>query len=308
MQITVMGAGAMGGYFGARLAAAGHEVTLVARGAHLAALQEHGLRLHSPKGDLHLPGLRAVGDVGAAGQADVILFTVKNGDLEAAAASLKPTLREETMVVTCQNGVSAPDRLAGIIGKPHVVPGVARLPGDIEAPGVIRHSAPFDMLSFGEADGGQSPRCDAFAAALEEAGCMVQQPGNIRHDLWAKFVMQASFASVTALTRLDIGPLRESAESAGLIRESMAETEAVGRAVLPDLPQGLADTAWGLLSEKLPPTTHASMLDDLNRGKPIETAYLSGDVVRLGAKHGVATPIHATFARLLAPYAAGPPA
>jgi len=305
MEIVVMGAGAIGGYFGARLAAAGHAVTLVARGPHLAALQENGLILHSPKGDLHLPDIRAVGDISQAAPADIVLFMVKNYDVEAAARAILPTLRPDTMVVTCQNGVSAPQRLAKIIGQRHVVPGVARFPGDISAPGVIRHTAPFDKLSFGESSGGQSQRCDAFAAALSGAGCMVEQPENIHHDFWAKFVMQASFASITALTRLDIGPLRSCADTVTLFHDALAETEAVGRAVMPDLPEGLSDIAWDILENRLPDHTHASMLDDLLRGKPIENAYLSGEVARLGAAHGVPTPIHSAFSRALAPFEAG---
>lgn len=307
MKIVVMGAGAIGGYFGARLAAAGHAVTLVARGAHLAALQKNGLRLHSPKGDLHLPDMRAVGDISEAGPADIILFMVKNYDVEAAARSVARAVRPGTMVITCQNGVSAPERLAAIIGAAHVVPGVARFPGDVSAPGVINHTAPFDKLSFGEWGGGQSARCDAFASALEAAGCTAQQPANIHHDLWAKFVMQASFASITALTRLDIGPLRSCPETVALFHHAMAETEAVGRAVMPDLPPGLAQAAWALLDTRLPDHTHASMLDDLLRGKPIENAWLSGDVARLGGEYGVSTPIHAAFARALAPFEAGGP-
>lgn len=308
MKIAVMGAGAMGGYFGARLAAGGQDVTLIARGAHLAAIKKNGLRLISPKGDLHLPDIRAVATPDEVGPVDVVLFMVKNYDVEDAGRSIAPLLGPDTMVVTCQNGVSAPDRLAAIIGEEHVVPGVARLPGDIAEPGVIRHSAQFDRLSFGEAGGGSSARCEAFHAALAAAGCMPDVQANIRHDLWAKFIMQASFASITSLTRLDIGPLRNTPATVELIRESMAETERVGRAVVPDLPEGYVDLAWNILGTMLPPETHASMLDDLNRGRRIENAYLSGDVVRLGAAHGVPTPIHAVFARALAPYEAGPPA
>lgn len=308
MKIAVMGAGAMGGYFGARLAASGQDVTLIARGAHLAALQENGLRLISPKGDLHLPDIKAVATPDEVGPVDVILFMVKNQDVEEAGNAIIPMIAPGTMVVTCQNGVSAPDRLAGIIGTEHVVPGVARLPGDIAAPGVIRHSAEFDRLSFGEMGGGTSERCEAFRSALETAGCMPTVHTCIRHDIWAKFVMQASFASITALTRLNVGPLRACPETVALIRASMEETERVGRAIHPDLPEGNADMAWTLLNTLLPPGTHASMLDDLNRGKPIENAYLSGDVVRLGAQYGVATPIHSVFAQALAPYESGTPA
>ncbi len=307
MKIAVMGAGALGGYFGGRLSAAGHEVTLIARGAHLEALQKDGLHLISPKGDLRLPDIRAVATPAEVGPVDVILFMVKNYDVESAAAAIRPMIRDDTMIVTSQNGVTAPDRLAEVVGAAHVIPGVVRMPGDIKAPGVIRHSARFDRLTIGEFSGGRSARCEAFRDALVQAGCMGEIADNIRHDLWAKFIMQATFASITALTRLNIGPLRDSSEATQLIKDACAETDRVGRAVMPDLPKDLPAAAWAILSQ-LPDTTHASMLDDLNRGNRIENRYLSGDVVRLGAEHGVETPIHSVFARALAPYEGGAPA
>ncbi len=308
MKFAVMGAGAMGGYFGGRLAAAGHDVTLIARGAHLAALQENGLTVISPKGDLHLPNISAVATPDEVGPVDVILFMVKNYDVADAGTAIRPMLGPDTFAVTCQNGVSAPDRLAEIIGADRVIPGVARIPGEVSAPGVIRHRADFDRLNFGEFNGGQSARTDALFAALVEAGCMPSQPENIRHDLWTKFVMQASFASITTLTRLDIGPLRQDPKSSALIIAAMEEAEEVARAVLPDLAENITQTVWPFINEVLPATSHASMLDDLNRGRRIENAYLSGDVVRFGRKHCIETPIHETFARALAPFENGPPA
>ncbi len=307
MKVAVMGAGAMGGYFGARLSAAGHDVTLIARGAHLEALQKYGLRLISPKGDLHLPEIRAVATPEEAGAADVVLFMVKNHDVPAAGEAIRPIVGPETMVVTCQNGVSAPDRLAEVIGWDAVVPGVARMPGDIAEPGVIRHSASFDSLAFGEISGGQSMRTEKLHDALIGANVMAELPGHILHNLWTKFIMQATYASMSSLTRLDLGPLRQNPDSFALLRAAMEEALAVARAAVPDLPDNVIDAGWDHLKNVLPADSHASMLDDLTRGKPIENAFLSGDVVRIGRKHGVPTPIHETFARALAPYEAGSP-
>ena len=306
MRILVMGAGALGGYFGARLQAAGHDVTYVARGAHLAALRAEGLRLESPRGDLHLPEVRAVEDPAAAPEPDIVLFTVKNYDLEAAARALAPVLPAHAMVVTCQNGVSAPDRLAAVIGAQPVVPGVARIPGEVAAPGVIRHTGVLDVLSFAETDGRLSERVAAFRDALAEAGTRPTVPENILHDLWLKFVSQSVLASMTALTRLDMGPLRRDPAARQLFFDAMQETSAVGRAVVPDLPGDIVDTAWSWV-EQLPETMHASMLDDLLRGKPLENDWLSGDVVRLGREAGVPTPIHAVFHAALSPFATGAP-
>lgn len=302
MKVLVMGAGALGGYFGGRLAAAGHEVIFIARGAHLDAMRSGGLRIESPKGDLLLDRVTATDDPREAGQVDVVLFTVKNRDVETAARAILPALGPDSFAVTVQNGVTAPDRLAAVIGGERAVPGVARTPGEIAAPGVVRHTAPFDILRFGEADGRASERTRAFAAALSEAGPDAAAIENIRHELWSKFCMQATLASLTALTGLDVGPLLETEPSARLFRDAIAETHAVGRAALPGLPDDLAERNWDFV-RKLPPHMHASMLDDLRRGRPIEHEYLSGDVVRIGRQHGVPTPIHDVLYAALKPIA-----
>ncbi len=307
MRIAVMGAGALGGYIGGRLAAAGHQVTLIARGTHLEALQSNGLRIQSPKGDLHLHNVDATGDPSAVGIVDVVMFMVKNYDVEDAADAIKPMLSAKTMVVTCQNGISAWERLGKIIGVEKVVPGVARFPADIAAPGVIRHTAENDVLSFGEVDGTASERCQSFKDALDGAGITTIIPDNIIHDLWTKFIVQSALSSMTALTRLDIGPLRDNPISRQLFLDAMNEADLVGRAVVPELPLGNVEQSWKFLGS-LPRTMHASMLDDLNNGKPIEVNYLSGDVVRLGKLYGVPTPIHNVLNAALQPYLNGPPA
>ena len=306
MKIAVMGAGALGGYFGGRLSNAGHDVTLIARGAHLAALQTNGLQIKSPNGDLHLKDISATDNPADVGPVDVVMMMVKTYDLAEAGRAAKAMIADQTMVVTCQNGVSAPDILAPIIGAKHIVPGVARIPGEISAPGVIRHNAPFDILILGERDTTVSERVQRFHDALRDAGTSPTIAENINHELWSKFIGQATLASITALTRLNIGPLLDCPQTEQLFRDAMSEVEQVGRAVDPTLPAGLAGQNLDFL-RKFPRHMHASMLDDLNRGKPIENEALSGDVVRLGAAHGVPTPIHAVFAAALQPFAGGTP-
>lgn len=302
MKIAVMGAGALGGYFGARLQQAGHDVWFIARGAHLAAMRDSGLTVHSPKGDMVLDRVQATGDPAEVGPVDLVLFMVKNRDVESAAQQLAPMLHPGTTVVTCQNGISAWTRLGAVIGPDRVVPGVARIPGEITRPGVITHTAPLDILIFGEAAGGVSDRCRALRDALAAAGTTPQMTETILHELWSKFCGQAALASITTLTGLDIGPLRDNPDSRQLFRDAIAEAVQVGRAEVPDLPDDLLERNWKFV-EILPPHMHASMLDDLRNGKPLEHAYLSGDVVRLGRKHGIATPIHWTFYAALKPVA-----
>jgi 2-dehydropantoate 2-reductase len=302
VKIAVMGAGALGGYFGGRLAQSGHDVWLIARGAHLKALQDDGLRIISPKGDAHIKKISATNDPADVGEAEIVLFMVKNIDVEPAAQAIKPMLGTETMVVTCQNGVTAWKRLANIVGDKHVVPGVARTPGQISKPGTIKHTATLDMLLFGEIDGSRSERCETLHNALSEAGSSPVIADNILHELWSKFCGQSALASLATLTGLDIGPLRDNEVSARLFKDAIVEAIQVGRAAVDDLPDDLLQKNWDFVT-RLPATMHASMLDDLRQGKPLEHEYLSGDVVRLGRQYGVPTPIHSTLYAALKPRA-----
>jgi len=303
MKIAVMGAGAIGGYFGGRLAQAGHDVWLIARGAHLAAMQDDGLRITSPLGDAHVSDIHATGDPAEVGPVDVVMFMVKNRDVEAAAEAIKPMLRDDTLVVTCQNGVSAHERLGAVIGMHHVVPGVARIPASVPTPGTIKHDSDFEILLFGELDGSETARCQRLADALNDSPAATGLLSTtILNDLWAKFCSQSALASLTTLTGLDIGPLRENPVSGELFQNAIAEACAVADAILPDFPDTALEQYWGFI-QRLPGTMHASMLDDLRAGKPLEHEFMSGEVVRLGAKHGVPTPIHSVLYAALKPIA-----
>jgi len=304
MKIAIMGAGALGGYFGGRLAQAGNEVWLIARGAHLDALQNDGLHIISPKGDAHLSNIRATDDPSEAGIADIIMFMVKNRDVEAAAEAIKPMIGPDTLIVTCQNGVSAWERLGAIVGARHVIPGVARIPGEITRPGVITHTAELDILLFGEPDGSASTRCQMLFDLLTDAGTTPVVADNIQHELWSKMCGQSALASLTTLTGLDIGPLRENPVSAELFKNVIFEAWQVGRAIIADLPPDVPEHNWNFV-ERLPGHMHASMLDDLRRDKPLENEYLSGEIVRLGASHDAATPVHSVLYAALKPIADG---
>ncbi len=304
MDILVMGAGALGGYFGGRLADAGHTVTFVARGAHLEALQQMGLKIQSPAGDLHLPEVNATHEPEPGANADIVLFLVKNFDVEAAAETLLPSLKPDSVIVTLQNGVSAHQRLGDIVGHDRVVPGIAFIPADVKAPGVVRHGAPLQKLVFGK--GRNAARIDKLATALKGVGVEVAVSDQVDVMLWTKFVFLSAFSAITTLTRLDIGPLRANPETADLFRRAMEETAAVGKAVCPDLPDGTAEAQWQFL-QSMPDNVHASMLDDLLRGKRLELNYLSGEVSRIGREHGIATPLHDFVTAALQPYVNGAP-
>jgi 2-dehydropantoate 2-reductase len=306
MRIGIMGAGALGGYFGGRLVAAGYDVSMIARGAHLLAMQENGLQITSPMGDLHVPVVNAVSDPAEVGVVDVVMLLVKNYDVAEASRAIAPMIGPETMVTTFQNGVSAPGIVGDIVGAEKVVAGVARIPASIPEPGKINHTAPYDTMVFGEVDGAVTPRVQRFSDALAAAGTTPVISENILHDLWIKFIMQATLSAMTTLTRLDIGPLRENEASRELFIAASLEAENVGRAIVPDLPEDLAAENWEFLMG-FTRNMHASMLDDLLRGKRLEVNSMSGEVVRLGKLHGVETPIHSVFNAALQPFVEGAP-
>lgn len=298
----MIGAGGVGGYFGARLQAAGSAVSFVARGSHLAALQHNGLRLQSPKGDLHLPSVQATDDPAQIGPVDVVFLTVKMYDLEAAAIAAASLIGAETAVITLQNGVEAVDIVAAHVGREQVVGGVAYVAAVIAEPGLIRHTS-LDALIFGELDGRRSERLAALEAACLGAGFGARVSDQIELDLWSKFARLSVFSGMTAVTRSPIGVLRGDPELFAMLQAACEETIAVGRARGVPLPPGLMEEILQMV-HSLPYQAKASMLEDLERRRRLELPWLSGAVVRLGREVGVATPIHQFIAAVLKPLAA----
>ncbi len=305
-SFAVMGTGGVGGTFGARLAAAGYAVTFIARGAHLAAIREGGLRLLSPDGDLTIDPARATEDVAEIGPVDVVLFAVKLYDTEAAGRALEPLIGAETAVLSLQNGVEAEAQLAAIVGPEHVMGGVAQIAAVIEQPGVIRHSSPFARIIFGELDGRRSRRAEALLAACERAGIDAVLSAEIEKEIWIKFVFLATFSAVTTLTGLTAGPIRDDTDLRAVTARALNEVVAVGRAKGIPLDQAFGAEDLGLI-DTLPPEMKSSMQQDLERGKRLELEQLSGAVARMGAALGVATPVHHTVYAALKRHAGGAP-
>jgi 2-dehydropantoate 2-reductase len=303
MRIVIIGAGGVGGYFGARLIAAGEDVTFVARGAHLAAVQTTGLRVESPKGDLHLREVSATDDVRAVGKADVVLLTVKMYDLESAAAMVSPLIGRNSVVITLQNGVEAVDIVAKQVGRAHVAGGVAYVAAVIAEPGLIRHTS-LDALIFGELDGRRSERLVALEAACRRAGFSARASDHIDVDLWSKFSRLSVFSGMTAVTRSPIGVLRSDPELLAMLQAACEETALVARARGIALPDALMQEIMRMV-EELPYHAKSSMLEDLERGRRLELPWLSGAVVRLGREAGIPTPIHTFIATVLKPHVNG---
>jgi 2-dehydropantoate 2-reductase len=303
LRIAIAGSGGVGGYFGGRLAAGGADVTFIARGAHLRALRANGLRIESPKGDLHLASVTATDDPSTIGPVDAVLFAVKLYDAESAAALLPPLIGADTVIVPLQNGVDAAATVANAVGPAHVAGGVAYVSAVVSEPGVIRHTA-LDRLAFGELDGTRSPRLERLFDACRTSGFQATFSDHIDVEIWSKFVRLSVLSGMTSVTRSPIGPLRDDPDLLAMMQAAVLEAMAVARKKGLALPAGAFDETMKTL-QSLPPQTKASMLEDLERGKRLELPWLSGAVVRLGHEVGVETPIHRFIATVLQPHVNG---
>ena len=303
VRIAIVGSGGVGGYFGARLAAAGTDVAFIARGAHLKALQTSGLRVVSPKGDVHLPQVTATDDPSTIGPADVVFFTVKRYDSESASALLPPLVGSQTVVVTFQNGIDSVDLLTSAVGRERVAGGVAHVQAAIVEPGIIRHTA-LDLLIFGELDGSPSARLQALHECCVRAGFDGKLSDRIYDELWLKFVRLTSLSGMMAATRSPLGVIRDDEDLWMLLQAAIMEAMAVAHAKGIQFPPNT-------LSEMLrhiggmPPHAKSSMLEDLEHGRRLELPWLNATLVRIGEEVGVPAPIHRFIATVLKPFVSG---
>jgi len=300
MRIAIFGAGAVGGYFGGRLAQVGEEVTFIARGEQLRALHDRGLRVDSLKGDFVVRPVRATDDPAQVGIVDVILVGVKAWQVPQAAEAMRPLVGPETFVVPLQNGVEAPDQLVEVLGADHVLGGLCRIVSFVTEPGHVRHAGLEPYVAFGELDNRPSERADRLQAAFARAGVTAEVPADVRVAMWEKFLFIASFSGVGAVTRAPAGVLRELPETRRMLEQAMHEVLAVAHAhgiALPDdsIPRTMA------LVDGLPPGGTASMQRDVMAGRPSELESQNGAAVRLGREAGVATPLHTFIYHSLKP-------
>ena len=311
MRIAVMGAGGVGGYFGAKLAKAGNDVAFVARGRHLAAMRERGLIVRSALGDMTIePPAIPLGstsftdDPAVLAPADVVFFAVKLWDTEAAAAAIRPLLARGGVVVPFQNGVESIERIGAVVGDDRVMGGVAYIAATIGEPGVIVHTGTMARLRFGAVHAKQQSAAEALHAACKGAGIDAELLADIRRALWEKFAFLASFAGVTSVARQPMGVIRADpdlrAALEAAIREAWAVARAKGIALADDFVAQQMKFADGLPAEM-----KSSMLNDLTSGNRLEAPWLPGAVARMGRAAGVATPVHATLFAALKPYCDG---
>lgn len=307
MRFAVVGSGAVGGYYGAKLALAGHKVSFVARGEHLRAIRERGMLIWSPLGDFTVKA-HAESDTARIGPVDVVLFAVKTYDNAAALAMLKPLVGPSTVVITLQNGVDSVDEVAAAVGAEHVLGGPTYIATAIAAPGFIEQTGTHRRIVFGEVFGDRpavSDRVSAIAEAMRAADIQAEPQADARVPLWEKFIYLAPFAAFTGAARLPIGPLWADPLIREPFLEAVLEVEMVARAEGVAIRDGVMDRVIAYV-DALPPGTRSSLLIDLQMGKRIEIESLAGSVVRRGRAAGVPTPIMAGLYAVLRPFAAGP--
>ncbi|MDR5682429.1 MAG: 2-dehydropantoate 2-reductase [Armatimonadota bacterium] len=301
MKIAVYGAGGVGGYFGGRLALAGADVHLIARGAHLEALGQRGLRVRSLAGDFEVR-LPATDEPERIGPCDAVLFCVKSYDTEEAASRLPPLLREGTAVVSLQNGVDNEEKIARAVGWEHVLGGAAFVFATIASPGVIAHTAGPGRIVFGEMDGTRSERATRLLEACRRAGVDAELHSDIRTVLWDKFAFICAQAGLTAAVRLPIGEIRGAPASWAMFRRIVEEVCAVAAAEGVPLPQDTADRHQEF-AQRLEPDSLSSLHHDMTSGRRMELEALHGTVVRLARKHGIDVPMSQAVYAILEPWA-----
>jgi 2-dehydropantoate 2-reductase len=300
MRIAIFGAGGVGGYLGGLLVRAGHEVSFLARGEHLQAIQKHGLVVKSVNGDFAVKPAVATSDPVDIGEVDYVIVAVKHFQLEQVAKQMEPLLGAMTTVVPLQNGVDAHEILIRYLGHAPVVGGFTSIVSMIESPGVIHQPSKLQHVSVGELDRKRSDRCQRIVHAWKECGIDAFQPDDIFIPMWKKFIFIASYGGVSSLAQVPSGDLLVCQESKQLFVRAAEEIEALGHAEGIDLPADVVPTALTTL-ENFESTTTSSMQRDVAAGKPFELEAFSGTIVRLGKEHGVPTPVHEVLYGLLRP-------
>lgn len=302
-SFAIMGTGGIGGCFGAALADAGYPVHFIARGAHLDAIRQNGLRIERTDGPLVVKA-PATDDPAEVGPVDYVLFGVKLWDTEDAAEKCRPMLKDGTAVISLQNGVTAPDILTRVLGSEHVLGGVAEISAYIDGPGVVRRMSPGQVMRFGELDNSVTDRVNRLDAALRASDTRSNIAPDIWVTMWEKFIFITGLSAMTALTRKTLGEIREDEDTRALLRQIMEEVETVARAKGVDLPADVMEERMGL-ADKLPYKMRASMANDLMSGIRLELPWLSGGVVELGREAGVPTPANAFVYTALKLHAGG---
>jgi 2-dehydropantoate 2-reductase len=303
MKIAIMGAGGLGGYFGARLVLGGADVHFVARGKHLEAMRQSGLRIEGPE-PVHAAKVHATDDPAQIGVADVVMLCVKLWDTEQAIRQIRPMVGPDTAIVSFQNGVLKDQYLRAAFDERQLMGGVGYVATTIAAPGVIRQTGPMQRLLFGEFDGARSARGEALLASCLAGGIKAELCSDIVREIWQKYVFLVGLSGTTTTIGKPIGPIRSHPQTRAFLLDLMREVVAVGRAHGVALPEDYAQVRLQLADDVSPDMT-SSMHHDLQRGNRLEVRWLAGGVVELGLAKGVPTPLNRAIADILALHAEG---
>jgi 2-dehydropantoate 2-reductase len=290
MKIVVMGTGGVGGYYGGLLAQQGHDVTFIARGEHLKAIQKNGLQVKSIHGDFHVKAARATDDPARIGPVDLVVFSTKTYSIDEAARQIKPLVGAETTVLPLQNGIDAADRIGAIVGMVHLLGGVTWISSAVEAPGVIKQISQFRRVVIGELDGEVTSRAQAVYKAFEETGITAELSENIQKVLWTKFVFISTASSLGSLTRLPIGIYRSVPETRAMMTGLMQEVEAVARAQGVELDPDVVQKSLDFV-DNAAPHIKPSMQLDVEAGRRSELESMIGVIGRKGRELSVPTPV-----------------
>jgi 2-dehydropantoate 2-reductase len=300
MRVAVVGAGGVGGYFGGKLAHGGSDVVFVVRGATLAALRTHGLRVESIKGDFALDQVQATDDPGAIGAVDAILLAVKAWQIPDAVSSIKPMVKNDTAVIPLENGMEAPQQIAKILGSKHALGGLCAIISYAVAPGHIRHIGADPFIMFGELDNRRSERVETLRSAFENAGVHAEVPADIHRSMWSKFLFIAPMSAVGAATRVPVGVWRSMPETRELVTRALREVLAVAAAHGVDLGDDAVERTLDRY-DGLPPESTSSLQRDVIEARPSELDAQLGAVVRMAVEQNIATPVFDTVYRALLP-------
>ena len=304
MRIAVIGTGGVGGYFGGRLAQAGHEVTFVARGRHLAALRERGLTIESLRGNATIGAASATDDPGSIAPCDIVMFCVKLWDVEPAARQIAPLVAKAGAVIPFQNGLEAPDVLKRVLGADKVVGGVAYIAATIREAGVIAHTGTMARLVVGGFEGGNPHAAVAFRDACVGASIDAELSADINRTLWEKFCFLSALSGTTSLVRQPLGVVRSDPDLRAAFESAAREAWTLGRARGVPLADDLVAKQLAAL-DALPAEMRSSMLNDLAAGNRLEAPWLSGAVARMSAESKLAAPVSATLYAAVKPYIDG---
>jgi len=304
MKIAMVGTGGVGGYFGAGLARGGADVHFIARGAHLAAMRESGLRIEGHGDPPVLAPVKATSDPSDVGIADLVVIGVKLWDTANVLEQIKPMVGARTTLISFQNGVTKSELIRAAFPDAHVMDGVAYVATTIARPGVIKRTGGLERLIFGEIDGGPSPVGEKLSMFAKKGGINAELSNEVRREVWQKFVFLIGLSATTTSMRSRIGPIRTNPQTRAFLLDIMREVVAVGRALGVPLPEDYAEQRLSF-ADGVSADMTSSMHHDLERGNRLELPWLSGAVVQLGDRAGVTTPLNRAVRDILALQASG---